>query len=93
MEYKHKNPNHWRKVILGVCAMAKKTKSKPMTQILDRLRAYGEFRVIVFDEDMILNKEVETWPKVHCLISFYSTGFPLEKAVEYVKLREPFLCQ
>ena len=30
-----------RKVRLGVCAMAKKTKSKPMTQILDRLRAYG----------------------------------------------------
>lgn len=68
-----------RKVILGVCAMYKKTKSKPMRQILDRLRAYGEFEVIIFREDAILNDPVDTWPIVHCLISFCSAGFPHAK--------------
>lgn len=30
--------------------MDKKTRSKPMTQILDRLRAYGEFDIVLFGE-------------------------------------------
>lgn len=37
-----------RRIVVGVCAMDKKTFSAPMTQILDRLRAYGEFEVVVF---------------------------------------------
>jgi inositol hexakisphosphate/diphosphoinositol-pentakisphosphate kinase len=80
-----------RKIVLGVCAMDKKAKSKAMHEILHRLPE-KEFEVIVFGDDCIFNKDVEDWPIVDCLISFYSTNFPLEKAKQYVKLREPWCC-
>jgi Diphosphoinositol pentakisphosphate kinase 2 N-terminal domain/Histidine phosphatase superfamily (branch 2) len=90
---------HWpclwpqRRVVLGVCAMDKKTRSKPMTQILDRLRAYGEFEIVVFGNALMLddNVGVEDWPLVDCLIAFFSSGFPLQKALDYTRLRRPHL--
>ncbi|XP_072480874.1 inositol hexakisphosphate and diphosphoinositol-pentakisphosphate kinase 1 isoform X6 [Notamacropus eugenii] len=80
-----------RQIIVGICAMTKKSKSKPMTQILERLCRFDYLTVIILGEDVILNEPVENWPSCHCLISFHSKGFPLDKAVAYAKLRNPFL--
>lgn len=49
------------------------------------------FEIIIFGDDCLNNQSIETWPIVEVLISFYSSKFPLEKAKEYVKLRQPFM--
>ncbi|XP_054858374.1 inositol hexakisphosphate and diphosphoinositol-pentakisphosphate kinase 1 isoform X2 [Eublepharis macularius] len=80
-----------RQIVVGICAMTKKSKSKPMTQILERLCKFEYITVQILGEDVILNEPVENWPPCDCLISFHSKGFPLDKAVAYAKLRNPFL--
>ncbi|XP_042351476.1 inositol hexakisphosphate and diphosphoinositol-pentakisphosphate kinase 1 isoform X3 [Plectropomus leopardus] len=80
-----------RQIVVGICAMMKKSKSKPMTQILERLCRFDYINVVIFPEEVILEEPVEKWPLCDCLISFHSKGFPLDKAVEYAKLRNPLL--
>ncbi|XP_072272218.1 inositol hexakisphosphate and diphosphoinositol-pentakisphosphate kinase 2 isoform X3 [Pyxicephalus adspersus] len=80
-----------RQIVVGICAMAKKSKSKPMKEILERLSLFKYITVVMFEEDVILNECVENWPLCDCLISFHSKGFPLDKAVDYAKLRNPFV--
>ncbi|KAM9352050.1 inositol hexakisphosphate and diphosphoinositol-pentakisphosphate kinase 2 [Symphorus nematophorus] len=80
-----------RQIVVGICAMMKKSKSKPMTQILERLCKFDYINVVIFPEEVILEEPVEKWPLCDCLISFHSKGFPLDKAVEYAKLRNPLL--
>ncbi|XP_077085534.1 inositol hexakisphosphate and diphosphoinositol-pentakisphosphate kinase 2 isoform X2 [Siphateles boraxobius] len=80
-----------RQIVVGICCMMKKSKSKPMTQILERLCKFEYITVVIFPEDVILNEPVEKWPLCDCLISFHSKGFPLDKAVSYAKLRNPLL--
>ena len=38
-----------------------------------------------------MNKPVEKWPLCDCLISFHATDFPLNKAIEYERLRRPYV--
>ncbi|XP_061750643.1 inositol hexakisphosphate and diphosphoinositol-pentakisphosphate kinase 1 isoform X6 [Nerophis ophidion] len=80
-----------RLIVVGICCMMKKSKSKPMTQILERLCKFDYIEVVIFPEDVILEEPVDKWPLCDCLISFHSKGFPLDKAVEYAKLRNPLL--
>ncbi|XP_034956101.1 inositol hexakisphosphate and diphosphoinositol-pentakisphosphate kinase 2 isoform X5 [Zootoca vivipara] len=80
-----------KQIMVGICSMAKKSKSKPMNEILERLSMFKYITVVIFEEDVILNEPVENWPLCDCLISFHSKGFPLDKAVAYSKLRNPFV--
>ncbi|KAA0149834.1 hypothetical protein FNF29_05659 [Cafeteria roenbergensis] len=90
-----RNPGHtaedgvFHRIRVGICAMDKKARSKPMTQILSRVPS-SEFEIIVFGNDRLLKEEPEAWPVVDCFIAFFSKGFPIQKAERYVQLRRPF---
>lgn len=78
------------RIRLGICAMDKKARSKPMAEILSRLDE-NHFQVVFFGDDMILNREIEEWPLCDVVIAFFSAGYPLYKAKAYVALRKPFI--
>ena len=65
--------------------------AQPMKNILTRLAQEPVIELVMFTDDTILNEPVEDWPICNSLIAFYSNGFPLEKAIEYVKLRSPLV--
>ena len=44
-----------RQVIVGICAMEKKSLSKPMREILSRLEEFEYLKTSIFPEDVILN--------------------------------------
>lgn len=64
-----------------------------MHNILNRILANKELNVniIIFGDKVLLDEPATSWPIVDVLISFFSTGFPLDKAIQYVDLRKPIL--
>uniref|UniRef100_A0A914BWE0 Inositol hexakisphosphate and diphosphoinositol-pentakisphosphate kinase n=3 Tax=Acrobeloides nanus TaxID=290746 RepID=A0A914BWE0_9BILA len=82
-----------KKIIIGICAMQRKANSKPMKAIMAKIMEYYSdwLEFVIFPEDVILNEPVENWPLCDCLISFYATDFPLHKAIQYEKLRRPYV--
>ena len=76
-----------KQVIVGICAMEKKTLSKPMKEILTRLEEFEHITTDIFPESVILNEPVDKWPLCDCLIAFHSSGFPLDKSIQYANLR------
>ncbi|XP_052863923.1 inositol hexakisphosphate and diphosphoinositol-pentakisphosphate kinase isoform X5 [Anopheles cruzii] len=83
--------NSGKQVVVAVCAMSKKSQSKPMKEILTRLQEFEYIRMVVLGEEIILNEPVDRWPQCDCLISFHSKGFPLDKAIQYAQLRQPYV--
>jgi len=84
-------PPAMAKITVGICCMKKKLNSDSMAELLQRLQATGKFTIIRFKESMILHEPVENWPIVACLLAFASSGFPLPKAIQYQRLRNPWL--
>lgn len=68
---------------IGICCMHAKSQSAPMQAILTRFAQYQEFELVYFTEEMILNHSIETWPIVDCLITFFSSGLPLDKVIAF----------
>ena len=68
--------------------MEGKLKGKPMVAILGFLEQTGEFEICPFNN---INLPIEQWPRCDVLLAFYSHGFPLERAIEYVNMYKPVL--
>lgn len=47
-----------KSIIVGICCMEKKLKSKPMQQILWHLASYSDMHILQFTEDIILNQSI-----------------------------------
>ena len=62
LEFEKQNLRRSNKISLGICAMDKKSKSKPMTEILKRLPS-ELFDVTIFGDDTLLNNQIEDWPE------------------------------
>ena len=90
-ESEDQNYDQKSKVIVGICAMAKKSLSKPMKEILTRMAEFEYIKTIIFPEQVIIDQPVEDWPICDCLIAFHSNGFPLEKTMDYARLRKPYI--
>ena len=79
-------------LIMIITASARvQTLAPPMQSILSRLQHYDHVKIVVFSDDTILKEPVDLWPVCDCLLAFFSKGFPLQKATEYVHLRQPFV--
>lgn len=73
--------------------MQRKANSKPMKAIMQKILEFYQdwLSFIIFPEDVIMNEPVEKWPLCDCLVSFHATDFPLYKAIEYERLRRPYV--
>lgn len=68
--------------------MDAKARSKAMREILTRLVDIekGAVDVKIFGDVVILEEDIHHWPPVDVLISFFSTDFPLPKALAYTQI-------
>lgn len=70
--------------------MESKARSKPMRNLLSRLLEGQLFDVVNFSDHMILEEPIDQWPKCEIFIAFFSTGFPLQKAIDYARLNNVY---
>ena len=66
-----------KKIKVGVCAMAKKVKSKPMLEILKRLQYFSYIDTIIFEEevrDLLPVTSFRQTCQLSCICSCHSLG-------------------
>ena len=76
-------------IFLGIIAMEKKSNCKPMRNIVKHLQFLKTIKIKIWNEKEIFEDRIEDWPRVECLITFYSKNFPLQKVIDYVDLVKP----
>jgi len=79
-----------RTITLGICCMEEKLKCRSMQYFIEQLKNFSNLEIIEFDMKTILESPIGKWPIVDCILSYYSTGFPLEKTIQYCNLRNPY---
>ena len=75
---------------LGVAAMDRKARSKPMQNILNRMLSAGRYELIVFGDKVILDEDVDTWPVVDVLISHW---FSSRKSYQVCRASKTRVCK
>lgn len=73
---------------IGVCIMPRKLNRPHVKKLFFRLTF--KHKLILLDEETILHKNVEEWPYVDCLVSFFHLPLPFNKVYEYSKLYNVF---
>lgn len=63
-----------KQVVVGICAMAKKSNSKPMKEILARLDEFDYIKTVIFPEETIL-KVIDALPLMDLLILMLSNPY------------------
>ncbi|KAF0991725.1 hypothetical protein HZS_7491 [Henneguya salminicola] len=79
------------KIKFGISSRNRKIYSKPMIEILYRLCACIFLDIIIIPDHVVRNFSVDKWPIVDVFLCFYANGYPLDKAIDYVRLRRPFV--
>lgn len=69
---------------IGICIMSRKLNRPHVKKLFFRLAFVHE--IIIFDEDLILNKNIIEWPLVDALVTFFHLPLPFDKIFEYAKM-------
>lgn len=62
-----------KQVVAGICAMAKKSNSKPMKEILARLDEFDYIKTIIFPEETILKVNISLF--FNCLNEIHPLNY------------------
>jgi hypothetical protein len=65
------------KIVLGICAMDKKTCSKPMKEIMNRIEKTSIFQIKYFSDKVKFEQPVETWPIVSAALVLLTLFFSI----------------
>ena len=66
-------------------------RSRPMREILNFLSKNSDIDILRFKDEILFDQPIDQWIRCDVLIAFYSTGFPLQKAIRYVELYKPVM--
>eukprot|EP01083_Nonionella_stella_P118644 354271_1 len=79
------------KIRLGVCCMDKKFNSSRAKNVISRIQAYGDIEIIPFGDLALLHRPIEEWPRCDVLIAYFSSGYPMDKVIQYANKYKPCL--
>jgi len=79
-----------KKIVLGICALDKKTKSKAMQALLSRIPD-GDFVIEIYGNRRLDHVPVKEWPLCDVLICKRSSDMDMGKVLEFIAMHRPLL--